>query len=295
MSLFRTAERHHEDFHTGDRTDGDVTEKERTVESTVDQPEATAIEETTADHGDVSLPEEQGYDDAAESFLELEADFDAELDETPDRDGRRGLVTDGERIDASAVPDGYPTELRSDDALALTVDLGDGETTVYFEWPDEAGQDTRLARLLDAMGIDLGDLYGREVLLARTDGYDVIVTPSEQPRETGTWGLGVAGGHLLNALMLTAMALAGGSLPFFLLWLVVTTLWVPYATYKDGWYLRTHSDWDGGPLFWATLSAIPLVNLLVGFAYLQGRARATFLGDEPSLRARFMGALRSRT
>lgn len=261
-----------------------MTDEEATVESTADDRRAAGLP------GD-------GYDDAAESFLELEADLDADLGGTDTgRDTRRGLVVDGDRIDASEVPDGYPIAIRGEEALALTVDRGDGETTAYVAWPGDGSEDARLPWLLDAMGIGLGDLYGRTVLLDRVDGHDVLVTPTERPRGSGAWGLGVAAGHVLNATLL-AVAILGSvslpALPVFLVWLSLTLVWLPYATYRDGWYLRTHSEWDGGPLFWATLSGIPLVNVIAGVGYFWERTRATFFGDDPSLCARLVGVLRS--
>jgi len=62
-----------------------------------------------------------------------------------------------------------------------------------------------------------------------------------------------------------------------LLFLLVTLVVLPLFTYRDAWYLRTHSDWEGGPAFWATLAMIPGVNLLSTALYLLARGRATYL------------------
>lgn len=233
-------------------------------------------------------------DAVADSFLDLEAELDRDP-ETEDRPGRtRGLVVDAERVPAEAVPADYPAAVGGERPLALTVELPAGtRTTVYLSW--DAAEVPSVEWLLDAMGVEFADLYGRWLPLRRREGAYVPVVPTERPRGSGDWALGIVGSHLLSVLALGAVALApGASLGALGLWLAATLLAAPYATYRDAWYLRTHSDWTGGPLFWATLSAIPLGNLLVGGVYLRQRAGARFLGEEPSLFARAARIVRSR-
>jgi hypothetical protein len=248
-----------------------VSDDQQSVESTADEQSSASAE----------------HDEVAESFLQLEAELDVE--QTADRDEtatRRGIVVDNDRVDTSEVPEEYPVDVNTDAALALTVDLGDEETTVYFAWADDATANTRLTRLLAALEIDPGDLYGQSLLLERIDGHDVAVTPTEQPRGTEMWGARVTAGHGANALvlsLLTASAVGVTVLPTVLLllcWLFVTLLWLPYTTYQDAWYLRTHTEWQQGPLFWAFLSAIPVLNLPVGLLYLRSRSTTTALVPE---------------
>ncbi|MFB6192322.1 MAG: hypothetical protein ABEI11_03260 [Haloarculaceae archaeon] len=232
-------------------------------------------------------------DAVADSFLDLEAELDRDR-AAEDRPGRtRGLIVDAERIPAEAVPADYPATIEGERPLALTVELpGATRTTVYLPW--DAGEGPSVEWLLDAMGVDFADLYGRRLPLRRREGAYVPVLPAERPRGSGDWALGIVGSHLLSVLALGAVVTVPGA-PLWLLglWLAATLLAAPYATYRDAWYLRTHSDWTGGPLFWATLSTLPLGNLLVGGVYLRQRARARFLGDEPSLLARAARAVRS--
>lgn len=232
-------------------------------------------------------------DDVADSFLDLEAQRDRDRG-AEDPSGRtRGLVVDAERVPAGAVPADYPGPVEGERPLALTVELPGGtRTTVYLPW--DGAEDSSVEWLLAAMDVDFADLYGRRLPLRRQEGAYVPVTPSERPRGSGDWALGIVASHLLSVLALGSVALLPG-VPIgpLGLWLVATLVAAPYATYRDAWYLRTHSDWAGGPLFWATLSAIPLGNLPVGAVYLRQRARARFLGDEPSLFARAVRGVRS--
>jgi hypothetical protein len=88
----------------------------------------------------------------------------------------------------------------------------------------------------------------------------------------------VVGGLATNLLIvLLVVAGLGGvfSVPVVLAWLLANVLGVPAATYLDAWYLRTHSDWGGGPLFWTALAALPGVNVVSSLAYLRERVRAT--------------------
>lgn len=144
------------------------------------------------------------------------------------------------------------------------------------------------------MDADLSDLYGREVLLERVEGHDALVVPSESPRGSDRWWPAVAVGHGLNVALL-GLSLATGGLSTLLvgLWVLLTLVGLPYATYRDAWYVRTHSDWRQGPLFWAALSIVPVVNAVVGLSYFWTRSRARFFGPERSLLDRAVGTVRS--
>jgi len=240
-----------------------------------------------------SQSETDALDAAAGSFVRLEGELDGVDEASAQRVRGRALVSDAERVDASVVPEDYPLDIDSEEALALTLDPGAGEATAYLDWPTDGGSESPLRYLLDATDSRLGDLYGEAVFVERTGGHYVVVTPTERPRSSGDWGLGVGGGHAVAAGLLALLPFSGLSLPTVALWLFVTVLWIPYATYRDAWYLRTHSDWTGGPLFWATLSTIPGLNLLVGAAYLRQRARARFFGEEPTLPARAVARVRN--
>ncbi|MEF8779994.1 MAG: hypothetical protein V5A46_04895, partial [Haloferacaceae archaeon] len=77
--------------------------------------------------------------------------------------------------------------------------------------------------------------------------------------------------------------------------LAVNLLLLPWATYRDAMYLRTHSDWGQGPPFWGALSTIPVLNVGVSALYLWSRSRVRFLGTEPSLQAKLVRTLRKLT
>lgn len=242
---------------------------------------------------------------AAETFLDLEAELAA--DETAagaGGDRLRGLVVDAETVPAGAVPDSYPGDVTAGEALALRVDLGDRTTVAYLDWPGREGVDpeSALGRLLAALGVpadSFADLYGVPVLLEREAGHHTVFVPPEPPQGTGNWVLGVAGGLAFNAAVAGLVALGaaglavGGLLSVLVVpFLLVNFLAVPYATYRDATYVRTHSDWGQGPLFWATLSTVPGLNVLVGLLYLRSRSRARFLDSEPSLATRLVRVVR---
>lgn len=244
-------------------------------------------------------------DGAAERFLELEAELAADETTTGPGGARpRGLVVDVETVPAEEVPDSYPLAVETDEALALHVDLGDRTTVAYLDWPGAEGIDAEsaLGRLLAALGLSsdsFADLYGETLLLEREAGHYTVFVPPEPPRGTGGWVLGVAGGIAFNAAVAGLLALGAAGLPvgglFSVLlvpFLLVNLVAVPYATYRDATYLRTHSDWGQGPPFWAALSMVPGMNVLVGLLYLRSRSRARFLGTEPSLATRLSRAVR---
>jgi len=250
----------------------------------------TASEADTARVPDAETAGEAGtdHDAAAESFLELDEALDVD---SSGHNARTGLVVDADGRDAAAVPPGYPLAGDPGEVVALTVDTRESATTVYLGWPD-GDADVPLVRLLDAMDVELGDLYGREVRLERVEGHDVLVTPDERPRGNGRWQFGVVVGLAFVAGFLAL--LATGRVPWFgtLAWGLVTLVGLPYAVYRDAWYVRTHSDWSGGPLFWATLAMLPFLNLGTGVAYLWSRSRATLFGERRSLLDRVASRVR---
>ncbi|WP_254839371.1 hypothetical protein [Natronomonas marina] len=261
-----------------------------------DEREAERTVERSADSG-------ADAERAADAFLDLEGELSA--DDPPPEGPRSGLVVDAETVPAGEVPASSPLDATTDSVLALTLETADGRAvTDYFEWPDDGGVDpeSRLGRLLAAANVPadgFADLYGRRLPLERADGRWRAFVPRERPRGAGDWSLGVAGGLVFNAAVLGLVALGaagtpvGGllsalTIPYFLVNLLV----LPYATYRDATYLRSHSDWGQGPPFWATLSMVPVLNVLVSALYLRSRSKARFLGEEPSLSTRLVRRVR---
>lgn len=221
-------------------------------------------------------------DRVAERFLELEAELAAGTDATlPDGTVRAGRLVDAALLPAPEVPDDYPVDVGTDQALGLTVELESGRRVpTYLDWPEsrDPREDSTLGRLLAGLEVapaQLAELYGRRVLVEVVDGRYTLYLPGEQPRGTGRDVYGVVAGAAASVATLVG---AGLGLPFALLgFLLVTVLVVPFFTYRDSWYLRTHSDWEGGPVFWATLAMLPGLNLLSTAVYLRARRNATYL------------------
>jgi len=217
-------------------------------------------------------------DQAAESFLDVEAEMGG--------DGPAGMTwgraIDVERVSAGQVPDDYPVDITTAEALSLRLALDDTHnTTVYFEY-DDGDPDDRLGRLLAVHGISpsqFADLHGRALLLRTEDGYHVPYVPEESPRgsERGVYGIGAGLGLNLLGILLLLVGLGGtvASVPFVIAWLAVTFVGLPAATYLDAWHLRTHTDWEQGPSFWALLAMVPGLNVVSSLAYLRSRRNAT--------------------
>lgn len=245
-----------------------------------DDGERTVERTTNSDAGEGSA--DRSVDDAAESFLDVETQLQAS-------DGTvRGRAVDVEKVSAEEVPAGYPVEIGTAEALVLTlaVDaLNEREVSVYFEW-DGGRADDRLGRLLSLYGVSqhrFGDLHGESILLASRDGTYVPYIPDEGVRgdERGVYGVGVGLAANLLAATLVLVGFGGmfSGVGVVLALLAVNFLLLPVATYLDGWYLRTRTDWGQGPAFWAVLSMIPGLNLLAVPLYLRSRRKATRLVD----------------
>lgn len=231
--------------------------------------------------GDVETASRE--DRAAERFLELEAELAAGPEAPlPDGSVRSGRLVDAGLVPVADVPGGYPVDLGTGQALALTVELDGGrQVTAYLDWPADGDPDeaSTLGRLLAGMEIapeQLAELYGRRILVEVVDGRYTLYLPDEPPRGTGRDVYGILASAVGSVAALVGFTLTLDGL-LFLLFLFLTVLVLPLFTYRDGWYLRTHSDWEGGPAFWATLAMIPGLNLVSTALYLLARNRATFL------------------
>lgn len=262
-----------------------MTEETEELAVSADENGASADEDGTETRVEESNASTRGtvdaaadIEDAADSFLELESELGAET--LPGR--IRGRAVDVERVPASDVPDGYPVETETEEALALSVKIDGERAPVYFAF-DQDLSDNRLGRLLELKGISpdrFADLYGGSILLSVEDGHYVPVVPDEGSRGSPLGVYGVGAGLAMNLLVLALLVVGLGgafSVPIVLAWLAANILGVPAATYFDAWHLRTHTDWDGGPLFWSSLGAIPGLNVLSSVAYLRERAGATDL------------------
>ena len=229
-------------------------------------------------HGEAAGSDADGI---ASTFHELDADLDRPAAGAPS-EPRRAIVADAERIDSTAVPDTYPLEARTEEAIALTVDFGTETETAYLAWPAD-NRETGLTRLLDALGVNLWDLYGETVLVERQGVHAVIVTPDETPRGRDH-RLGMLAG--MSTVIAFIGILALGQIPESVvapLWGLVTFAVFPYLVYNDAQYVKTHSDWAGVPSFWATLSALPFFNLGIVAIYLWRRSQVHFVDGRRSL------------
>ncbi len=264
----------------GDEATETVVEEEPTTEATVDDDATTgaSVEDATKGASVDDATAGATVDPGVESFLDLEAEA-----HDPQRTGEnRGRAVDVERVSADAVPDDYPVEITTAEALAITLEFENrvAREEVYFEWAAGAPGE-RLERLLALHGLSaerFGDLYGKSIPVRREAGHPVAVVPDEPPRGSplGIYGIaGVLGLDLLSLLLiLVGLGGALSSVPLVLGLLALNVAGLPAATYLDGWHLRTHTDWDHAPSFWALLAAMPGVNVVSSLAYLYTRREA---------------------
>jgi hypothetical protein len=279
-----------------DEPDGEGTETEasssaettKTIEAPEERSASTAegsnadAESDSAESESTEMAEDSEkaeLDHAAQSFVEVEQ----EMKGLAEGMRGRGEAIGVKRVPTSEIPDDYPAEIDTEEALALQLSMvdADNETVVvYFEWPDQ-GTDPRLARLLSLRDIPMdrfADIHGETILLTIEHGYYVPVLPDEEPRGDSRSFYGIIAGLVPSLLIALAGIFGLGSFvfnaPFFLLWLVSTFLILPASVYLDAWNLRTTTDWDGGPLFWAFFSMIPALNVMAVPAYLIIRENA---------------------
>lgn len=200
----------------------------------------------------------------------------------------RGDVVGVERVPASAVPEGFPVAIWTDEALALHLefDRHDGRASTYFSLP-ETDPDDRLVNLLAAHGLDEPEeLDGRSLLLDVQDGHIVPVSLTEGRRGDERAFYGVLAG-LAPSITIALFSFFGlGGIvfsPVYVgLYLVCTFLVLPVSIYLDAWHLRTTTDWEGRPLRWALLAIVPPLYVVVTPYYLISRENARPLALDPA-------------
>lgn len=244
---------------------------ERTISDT-DTEQVPSRERADGERAD----ETSTVEAAAESFLDIEGEL------ADERELASGIAVDASRDPATSLPERYPLVPSSESVLALDVELRDGRTvTVYVEWD----LDGELGQLLDGHDIEpeqFAALHGKQLRVRRERGHYRLVVPDSTSRgdPQAIYGLGVAFGVTLLGWLLVVGGFGGVlSAPLSVLaWLGIGSLGLPITTYLDAWHRRRTTDWDQGPLFWATLAAIPGVNVVSTLLYLYGRTRATRVG-----------------
>ncbi len=205
-----------------------------------------------------------------------------ESDPTAQSSVRRfGRAVDVDRVPATAVPADYPAEIESDAALQVRVDVEDGDRSggaVYYEWPPaDDGPLERVLDLRDRWPDTVAELRGERIPVAVEDGYLLPTAPAEQAQGSPLGYYGIVGGFgttlaviagLVVGVVPPTMAVATALL-------VLNVVVLPSATYLDGWYLRTRTDWNRDPVFWAALAGFVGLNVVSVGIYLWLRRSAT--------------------
>lgn len=242
-----------------------------------EQLQATAQEEATADADAIAdLESALGSVEAdAASFVELEAEL------TDDGEAPSAARVVGARtVPATEVPADYPRQIVGEEALVLDLAVGaDRRVQTYFSWPPIDGDPLdRLLAALDISRESFANLNGRRLLVTVEDGYVVPLVPPIPPSGSEKGLYGILAGHVANlGLLLAAAASLISPFALFVGLLLVNLVGIPVSTYLDAAHLRSTTDWDQGPEFWATLQALPGLNLLATLAYLRSRRDARSL------------------
>ena len=192
-----------------------------------------------------------------------------------------GQIVEAAIVPADVVPTAYPWGIHSEHAIAFTVEFPNGTEAIFYVEHRDNGQDPRLARLLEVLETPYGsyaDLYGERVLLEVEDGYWIPYVPRSTPRGSPRGVYGVIAGLAFNLVAILGVLVGGGALvlggPFLVAFLLCNLVVIPAATVTDARYLHTHTDWQHGPLFWATCNAFPVLNVVVSAWYLTTRRAA---------------------
>ncbi len=218
--------------------------------------------------------------EASESGTQATDSDESRAPELPDGLRLYGEVVAVERVPAAEVPETFPVAVWTDEALALEFEFKrhDGRARTYFSLP-ETDPDDRLATLLDVQGVtEPEDVAGAGVLLDIEDGHPIPVS-----REGGRRGdhralygvfLGVFPSFLVALGSFFGFADALFSTVYLGVYVVCTFLILPVSVYVDALYLRSTTDWQGGPLRWALLSVVPALYVVVVPYYLLTRENA---------------------
>lgn len=190
---------------------------------------------------------------------------------------RFGRAVAVERVPAAGVPADYPTAIDGPEALAVGVAFDEGDdpdATLYYGWPPvDDGPLERLLELRDVWQDRVENLRGERVPVEGADGHYLPLAPDEAPSGSSLGYYGLVAGLGIDLALLAG--LVGGVIPPGLslatALLLVNVVLLPVATYVDGWYLRTRTDWEGNPLRWAAVSGFAGLNVLSIGAYLWRR------------------------
>lgn len=231
-----------------------------------------------------------GGSGAVDEFLELEQELSTGTKSA--KTYEQGNIAKAAKVPATEVPDNYPVQIRTRQALHLDVETPDGETVAtYLEWPSEDEDSDHVERLLDALGRshdEFANVYGDRVALDAEDGWhgiDLERTAALRSARlaSGDESLDTTRKLLAGAI---AVAVAGISLtnplpdlgaPLMLLsWVAI-----PALLYYDGKRVEESTHWSPERLRWAAGGLIPLFNVSVGIAYLLER-HVRLSGTTPS-------------
>ncbi len=247
------------------------------------QEEAMQADRQPGGHDDEFDVVASEFDRTTSEFLDVESDVEEFSGSAWVGAGDTTAVVVGvQRVDSDAVPDGYPLDVETDEALQLTVEPSPGsEAVVFVEWPESLTTDAQLTRLLRGLGLDphsFADLQRREIPLLRDDGFLYPYVPPEVADVSSKWYLGVAASILLwVVLSVWPDNLYQGAFGY-----VSLTSWIlfPLTMYFDTRWVRSYLTWNPVTVLWLIGSVIPILNILVGAGYLFKRFRTTSLRAE---------------
>lgn len=236
-------------------------------------------------NSDPSAYDEQ--EKVAERFMRLEDEI-RESSSTVRSDGEvlKGEIRDVKRVPSEEIPNDYPVDIETEEALGFTIKTSqDKSVSVYMNWFDDKTnrKNSLISDLLKMHNIQetqISDLYGKEVLLESENNHLRLKTP-DNPRKGKT-----RYSAILPSLLIGYFALFLGIqttiIPFsigLVMFTITIFLVLPFFVYQDSWKLRNMSKWEGGPLFWATVSMLPIINIFTTLMYISQRRNQELISN----------------
>lgn len=193
---------------------------------------------------------------------------------------RYGRAVVADRVPGAEVPAEYPAGIDGEEALAVGLsfdETDDLDATVYYGWPP--ADDSPLERILELRDVwqdRVEDLVGEAIPVESAGDHYVPLAPEDAPYGSSIGYYGLLAGLGIDLVLFAG--LFGGLVPPGMTLAtalgLVNFVLLPSATYLDGWYLRTRTDWEGNPVRWAALSGFVGLNVFSVGAYLWRRRSA---------------------
>jgi hypothetical protein len=233
---------------------------------------------TSTSNNDPNMSEQ---DEIAERFMRLEENIRNSSDTIRSNgDIVKGTIKDVIRISSEEVPEEYPIDIQTDEALVFKIQIESDKTIpIYTNWFEGKNSlsDNSLSNLLKLHNIketQISKLYGKNVFVVVRDGHFVLKVP-KKPQKGYSRAYGIIASLVIAYISLyigiqtSVLSISLGIIIFTFINFII----LPYLIYQDTWKIKNISSWSGGPLFWSTISILPIINIFSTIIYLNQRRK----------------------